>query len=132
MSSSCSSVSGKEDLRMELLVQSLCRIEGLMTSHSKEIHSSLIIDIFFGYVYMGKRSLTLKEYCRVYLLTLSQTTNFRLFHTERVLQTTLELDENNRKFSERVENTLGKGEIARYEQFLLFLKCFQKTYTPDT
>ena len=22
------------------------------------------------------------------------------------------------------ENTMGKGKIARYEQFLLFLKCF--------
>ena len=29
-------------------------------------------------------------------------------------------DENGRKFSERVENTVGKGEIARYEKFLLF------------
>ena len=26
----------------------------------------------------------------------------------------------------------GKGEIARDEQFLLFPKCFQKTYTADT
>ena len=31
----------------------------------------------------------------------------------------------------RVENTVGKGEIARYEQFLLFPQCFQKTYTVD-
>ena len=31
-----------------------------------------------------------------------------------------------------VENTVGKGEIARYEQFLLFLQCFRKTYTADT
>ena len=31
-----------------------------------------------------------------------------------------------------VENTLGKGEIARYEQFLLFPQCFQKTCTADT
>ena len=29
-------------------------------------------------------------------------------------------DENGRKFSKSVENTLGKGGIARYEQFLLF------------
>ena len=29
-------------------------------------------------------------------------------------------DENSRKFSEQVENTVGKGEIAHYEQFLLF------------
>ena len=32
----------------------------------------------------------------------------------------------------RVENTVGKGEIACYEQFLLFPQCFQKTYTADT
>ena len=36
------------------------------------------------------------------------------------------LDENGRKFSKRVENTKGKGEIAHYEQFLLFPQCFQK------
>ena len=35
-------------------------------------------------------------------------------------------DENGRKLSKRVENTVGKGEIARYEQFLLFSQCFQK------
>ena len=31
-----------------------------------------------------------------------------------------------------VENTVEKGEIARYEQFLLFPQCFQKTNTADT
>ena len=31
-----------------------------------------------------------------------------------------------------VENTVEKGEIARYEQFLLFARCFQKTCTSDT
>ena len=41
-------------------------------------------------------------------------------------------DENGRKFSRWLENTVGKGEIARYEQFLLFPHCFQKTYTADT
>ena len=40
--------------------------------------------------------------------------------------------ENSRKFSETVENAVGKGEIARYEQFLLFPQCFQKTFTADT
>ena len=40
-------------------------------------------------------------------------------------------DENGRKFSKRVENTVGKGEIARYEQFLIFPQCFQKTCTAD-
>ena len=42
------------------------------------------------------------------------------------------LDENGRKFFKSVENTVGKGEIARYEQFLLFPQCFQKTCTADT
>ena len=32
--------------------------------------------------------------------------------------------ENGRQFSERVENTVGKGEFARYEQFLVFSQCF--------
>ena len=36
------------------------------------------------------------------------------------------------KFSKRVENTVGKGEIARNEQFLLFLQCFLKACTADT
>ena len=31
--------------------------------------------------------------------------------------------------SKWVENTVGKGEIAGYEQFPLFLQCFQKTCT---
>ena len=39
-------------------------------------------------------------------------------------------DENSRKFSKQVENTVGKGEIARYEQFLLFPQCFQKACFP--
>ena len=41
-------------------------------------------------------------------------------------------DENGRKFSKRVEKTVGKGEIARYKQCLLLLKCFQKSGTADT
>ena len=41
-------------------------------------------------------------------------------------------DENGRKLSKWVEKTVAKGEIAPFEQFLLFLLCFQKTYTADT
>ena len=29
------------------------------------------------------------------------------------------------------ENIVGKGEIARSEQFLLFMQCFQKLYAVD-
>ena len=38
--------------------------------------------------------------------------------------------ENSRKFSKQVENTVGKGEIARYKQFVLFPQCFQKACFP--
>ena len=34
------------------------------------------------------------------------------------------------KLFKPVENTVGKGEIARYEQFLLFPQCFQKACFP--
>ena len=41
-------------------------------------------------------------------------------------------DENGRELAKRVENTVGKGKIARHEQFLLFPQCFQKTSSVDT
>ena len=59
-------------------------------------------------------------------------TNLRLFQTEESADDNFKFDENGRKFSKWVENTVGKGEIACYEQFLLFRLCFQKTCTADT
>ena len=59
-------------------------------------------------------------------LTLSQT---RVLNSSKLKQSAddnLKFNENNRKSSKQVENTVGKGEIARYEQFLLFPQCFQK------
>ena len=35
------------------------------------------------------------------------------------------------QLSDWVENIVGKGEIARYEQFLLFPQCFQKLSVVD-
>ena len=64
-------------------------------------------------------------------LTLSQTTNFRLFQTEEFADDNFEFDENCRKYYRRVENTVGKGEIVHYEQFLLFPQCVQKISTAD-
>ena len=60
----------------------------------------------------------------ILILTLSQMTNFRLFQTERVCRRQFQI--------QQVENTVGKGEIAHFEQFLLFLQCFQKASTADT
>ena len=65
-------------------------------------------------------------------LFLSQTTNFRLFQNERLCRRQFYIDEKERKFSKRVENTVRKGETIRDEQFLLFPQCFQKTCTTDT
>ena len=63
--------------------------------------------------------------------TLSQMTNFRLFKLKVFADDNFELHQNSRKFSKRVENTVGKEEIARFEQFLIFPQCFQKTHTAD-
>ena len=57
-------------------------------------------------------------------LTLSQTTNFA--------DNNFKFGENGRNFSKCVENTVGKGEIACYKQFLLFPQCFLKIFTADT
>ena len=39
-------------------------------------------------------------------------------------------DKNGRKLSKWGENTVGKGEIAHYEQFPLFPQCLQKVCFP--
>ena len=54
------------------------------------------------------------------LLTFSQDSELKEFADDN-----FKFDENSGKFIKRVENTVGKGEIARYEQFLLFPQCFQ-------
>ena len=60
------------------------------------------------------------------LLTPYHTTNFRLFQIERLCRQQFKIQENGRKSFKPEENTVGKGEIAHYEQFLLFPQCFQK------
>ena len=71
---------------------------------------------------------TERSHCsQLVTLARSQTSNFRLFQT-----TIFKCDENGNKLSERVENIVGKGQIVRYEQFLLFPQCFQKTCSEDT
>ena len=63
------------------------------------------------------------------LVALTQTTNFRLVQTE-FPDDNFKFDINGRKLSKWVENTVGKGEIARYKQFLLFPRCVQKACFP--
>ena len=63
-------------------------------------------------------------------LTHYQTTNSRLFQLKEFADDNFKFEENGRKLSKWVENTVGKGEIARTEQFLLFPQCFQKGLFP--
>ena len=53
-------------------------------------------------------------------------TNFRLFQTESIAEDNLKLVENSRKLCKQEESTVGKGEIARYKQFLLFPTVLSK------
>ena len=55
------------------------------------------------------------------------------FYTSKLKQfadDNFKFDENGRKLSKWVENTMGKGKVACYEQFLLFPQCFQKACFP--
>ena len=61
-------------------------------------------------------------------LTLSQTPNSDFSKLKEFADDNFEFDVNNRKFSKWIENTLGKGEIAHYEQFLLFPTVFFKDF----
>ena len=63
----------------------------------------------------------------------SMLTNYQILDSSRLrefAEYNFKFDENGRKLSKRFKNTLRKGEIARYEQFLLFSKCFQKSCCP--
>ena len=64
------------------------------------------------------------------MLTHYQTINLDSSKLKEFAEDNFKFDENGRKVSKRVENTVGKGEIARYEQFLLFPQCFQKACFP--
>ena len=57
-------------------------------------------------------------------------TNLDLSKLKDFADNNFKFDENGRKFSKHVENTVGKGEIAHYEKFLLFPLCFRKACFP--
>ena len=68
----------------------------------------------------------------VFNLTLSQRQVLDPSKQKEFADDNFKFDENDRKFSKPVENTVGKGEIAHYEQFLLFPQSFQKSCSEDT
>ena len=65
-------------------------------------------------------------------LTLSQTTHFRQLQTERACRRQFQIWWKWQNVLQMDENTVGKGEFARYEQFILFPYCFEKTSNADT
>ena len=64
-------------------------------------------------------------------LTHYQKTNFRLFQTERVCIRQFQIWRKWQKVIRMGRNTVGKGEIACHEQFLLSPQCFQKACFPE-
>ena len=65
-------------------------------------------------------------------LSLSQATILDSSNLKEFEDNNFEFDENGRKICKYVENTVGKGEIARNQQFLLSQHCFQKICTANT
>ena len=72
----------------------------------------------FGFQKVPEHSIIIQPISRRQILDSSKLKDFA--------DDNLKFDENGRQLSKRVENTVGKGEIARYEQILLFSQCFQK------
>ena len=56
---------------------------------------------------------------------------YTLSNSKKFADNNFKFNENGRKLSKWVENTTGRGEIARYEQFLLFPQCFQKLVSQE-
>ena len=64
------------------------------------------------------------------ILTHYQTANLDWSKLKQSADDNFKFDENTRKLSNLLEKTVSKGEIARYEQFLLFPQCFKKACFP--
>ena len=78
-----------------------------------------------------ENSIVVSVTCKGFL-ALSLTTVLDALKLKEFADDSFKFGENCRKISKRVENTVGKGEIAHYEQFLLFPQCFQTASTTDT
>ena len=60
------------------------------------------------------------------ILTLSKRQILDSSNLKEFADDNFKFDENGGKFSKGIENTMGKGEIAHYEQFFLFPQLFSK------
>ena len=76
-----------------------------------------------------------KGYCflNIAVLTLNPLPDDKILESSKLKELeddNFKFDQNGRKLSKLVENTVEKEEIARYEQFLLFPQYFQKACFP--
>ena len=95
---------------------------------------------FFFYSQIKHFPVSLRLF-KIYVVGQRPQTIISLFPKQQILDSSklkefgdnnFKFNENDKQFSKWVENNVGKGEIAHYEQFLLFPLCFQKTCTSDT
>ena len=61
-----------------------------------------------------------------YALFLLPKDKFWILPNQKFTDDNFKFGESSRKFSKRVENAVGKGQIAHNEQFLVFPQCFQR------
>ena len=61
---------------------------------------------------------------RCYVISYPSTQNQTLQNSKHLQTTNFKFDKDGGKFSKIVENNVEKGEIAHYEQFLLFTQYF--------
>ena len=92
-------------------------------------HISVVICSFFEFGTVSKWCI--REWVKGLLNPLPDNKFWTLPKLKEFADDNFKFDENGRKLSKWVENTVGKGEIARYEQFLLFPQCFQKACFPE-
>ena len=104
----------------------------LLTSIFFFSHNVFKSPLFQGHKNSGFFSRELTLHHTIPTLTLLQWQTLNTSKLEEFADDIYKFNDKFRKFSKQVKNTVGKGEIARYEQFLLFQQCFLKTYTADT
>ena len=93
---------------------SITNLNQTLTLYSINTHFDTSTTRLLKTLWEKKKLLVMSKFSfshNVFSLTLSQTTNFRLFQTQKSLQTIILTDEIGRKFFKQVENTVGKGEI---------------------
>ena len=74
--------------------------------HQNEYLWSKVLTLSFNFLSMSFKSICTPQ--------IKQTTNFRLSKLKEFADDNFKFDENGRKLSKRLENTVGKGEITRY------------------